>query len=334
MTCRPTPSTRCSAPAARSRQQLQAWTDTVISLGSDVDEVPILQRAVDRHVAIGVDQLTATEPDWLHHLIGTRPADPIGAHGWHDVAADIVRWRAQHDITSDGLGPVPDDPDAAWRRHTLSARCAATRTWLTNTNRHQPNWPIVRSHRELVQRHHELDAILDTAPADTRTVIAAARNGQLALSDVDEIIRQAGDTRQARQHWILEHWPHVVEYAEIDTTLRQQTWGPDPDEAFAGIDHRHLSEPLAAAIDSDQPWLRAALVALDPDDHTTLDDDQIDWLNNVAEHRATHRITSRDPLGPVPVDDDQRDEYDALLIQLDDTRAGIETDTPDLGVEL
>ena len=318
----------------RIETQLQAWTDTVISLGSDVDEVPILQRAVDRHVAIGVDQLTATEPDWLHHLIGTRPGDPIGAHGWDDVAADIVRWRAQHNITSDGLGPVPDDPDAAWRRHTLSARCAATRTWLTNTNRHQPNWPIVRSHRELVQRHHELDAILDTAPPDTRTVIAAARNGQLALSDVDEIIRQAGDTRQARQHWILEHWPHVVEYAEIDTTLRQQTWGPDPDEAFAGIDRRHFSEPLAAAIDSDQPWLRAALVALDPDDHTALDDDQIDWLNNVAEHRATHRITSRDPLGPVPVDDDQRDEYDALLIQLDDTRAGIEIDTPDLGVEL
>src|SRR4029079_262304 len=70
--------------------QLQAWTDTVISLGSDVDEVPILQRAVDRHDAIAVDQLTATEPDWLHHLIGTRPADPIGAHGWNDVAADLV----------------------------------------------------------------------------------------------------------------------------------------------------------------------------------------------------------------------------------------------------
>jgi hypothetical protein len=192
----------------------------------------------------------------------------------------------------------------------------------------------VRSHRELVQRHHELDAILDTAPADTRTVVAAARNGQLALSDVDEIIRHAGDTRQARQHWILEHWPHVVEDAEIDTSLRQQTWGPDPDEAFAGIDHRHFSEPLAAAIDSDQPWLRAALVALDPDDHTPLDDDQMDWLNNVAEHRDTHQITSRDPLGPVPLDVDQRDEYDALIIQLDEARAGIETDTQDLGVEL
>ena len=103
-----------------------------------------------------------------------------------------------------------------------------------------------------------------------------------------------------------------------------QQRGADRDEPLAGAGQR----PLAAAIDNDQPWLRAALVAL------ALDDDQIDWLNNVAEHRATHRITSSDPLGPVPVDDDQRDEYDALLIQLDDTRVGIEIDTPDLGVEL
>ena len=182
--------------------------------------------------------------------------------------------------------------------------------------------------------HHTQGGSTPAPSADTRTVITAARNGQLALSDIDEIIRQAEATRQARQHWILEHWPHVVEYEEVDTTLRQQTWGPDPDEAFAGIDDRHFSEPLAAAIDSDQPWLRAALVALDPDDHTALDDDQIDWLNKVSEYRATHGITSRDPFGPVPLDHDQRDEHYALLIQLDDTRAGIQTDTPDLGVEL
>ena len=71
-----------------------------------------------------------------------------------------------------------------------------------------------------------------------------------------------------------------------------------------------------------------------PRHHTTLDYDQIDWLNNVAAHRATHHITSRDPLGPVPVDQDHRDEYEALLIQLDNTRPGIEPDTQDLGVEL
>ena len=196
----------------------------------------------------------------------------------------------------------------------------------------------MRSHRELSRRHRELDAILDTAPDDTRHVINAARSGQLALTDIDEIVRNANDTRTARKHWILEHWPHVVEYAEISNTLRDQTWGPDPDAAFAGIDDRAIGDDLATALTADQPWLRAALVALDPDDHTPLTDDQLDWLNNVAEYRTAHNVTGRDPLGGAPIDTAAHDEYLALLDDLDHTRVrpALQQDDLDLdvGIEL
>ena len=220
-------------------ERLTAWTETVIALGSDIDEVTILQRAVDRAVAIGVGQLAGTQPDWLHHLIGPRPTDPIGATSWDAIVGDVVAWQQRHPAgAGDGLGPAPDDPTDTQAVAALRPGSAAARTRLTTSARHAPSWPVVRSHRELSRRHQELDAILDTAPADTRHVINAARSGQLALTDVDEIVRNANDARTARKHSIPEHWPHVVEYAEISTTLRDQTWGPDPDGSYAGIDDR------------------------------------------------------------------------------------------------
>ena len=307
----------------------------MIALGSDVDEVPLLQRAVDRAVAIGVGQLAGTQPDWLHHLIGPRPTDPIGAHSWDAIVGDVVAWQQRHPTTAgDGLGAPPDDTAHAQEWQALTARCASARTWLTGSERHEANWPIVRSHRELSHRQRELDVILDTAPDDTRHVINAARNGQLTLTDVDEIVRNAADARTARKHWILEHWPHVVEYAEISNTLRDHTWGPDPDAAFAGIDEQAVSDDLAAARNADQHWLRAALVALDPDDDTPLTDDQLDWLNDVAEYRTAHSVTGRDPLGAAPIDPAAQAEYLALLDDLDHTRTQSAPQHDDLDLDV
>ena len=315
---------------------MAAWSDTVIALGSDRDEVTVLQRAVDRAVAIGVGELAGAQPDWLHHLIGPRPTDPIGATSWDAIVGDVVAWRQRHPATAggDGLGPTPDDTIDAREWQDLTARCASARTWLTTAARHEPSWPVVRSHRELSRRHQELDAILDTAPDDTRHVINAARSGQLALTDLDEIVRNANDTRTARKHWILEHWPHVVEYAEITNTLRNQTWGPDPDAAFAGIDHRAIGDDLATALTTEQPWLRTALVALDPDDHTPLTDDQLNWLNNVAAYRTAHNVTGRDPLGSAPIDTVAHDEYLALLDDLDHARVRPEPREHDLDLDV
>ena len=220
-----------------------------------------------------------------------------------------------------GSDPAPDDPIDAREWQTLTTRSRPPGPGSPpppGTNRTGPSCAATENS---AAANRELDAILDTAPDDTRHVINAARSGQLALTDIDEIVRNANDARTARKHWILEHWPHVVEYAEISNILRDQTWGPDPDAAFAVIGDRAIGDDLATALSADEPWLRAALVALDPDDHTPLTDDQLEWLNNVAEFRAVHNVTGRDPLGAAPIDTAAHDEYLALLDSLNDIPA-------------
>jgi hypothetical protein len=66
-----------------------------------------------------------------------------------------------------------------------------------------------------------------------------------------------------------------------------------------------------------------------------LDDTQLTWLEAVAEYRATHHITTRDPLGPIPVDDADLEEFDQLLHQICDIRDGLVlVERDDLGIDL
>ena len=280
--------------------RFEAWAATVIALGSHPGEVNLTARAIHHHVAAHANQLAGDQPDWLDALIGPRPADPIGAGTWDGLVTDIARWRSRHQHTADGLGPVPADPEQRQQWHALNERLATTRSWLRHAGRHEPSWPAVRSRTELLARRQTLETILDTAPDDTRPVIAAVRAGQLTLTDVDEILRHAGEQRDARNHWILEHWPHVVEYAEVTTTLTEHTWGPDTDLLLGDVDPDDIGPHLAADIDAGASWLQAALCAIDANDDTPLSDAQVAWLDDVAEHRHTHRITGRDPLGPIP----------------------------------
>jgi hypothetical protein len=325
---------RVVAPA---RARIERWHAVLVDHGVAPADRHVYERAARVSVDRAAARLAAAQPDWLTERIGTRPARPPAAQVWDDTVRHLAGHRTRHHIDDphSAMGPAPLDPTLAQTWEHGNRLVAEARIWLDT---HTPGPTLaptrVRSAIELQDRRDILDAVFATAPADHRGLIGQLQAGDtLPFDDIAQLLTDALAAQGERRQWILEHWPHVVEYAEIDTTLRQQTWGPDPHEAFAGIDHDHVSESLAAAINGDQPWLRAALVALDPDDHTPLDDDQIDWLNNVAEYRATHRITRPDPLGPVPLDDDHRDEYEALLIQLDDIRPGVETDTQDLGVE-
>jgi conjugative relaxase-like TrwC/TraI family protein len=312
------------------------WSATVTALGSYPAEDEQMDRAIRQHIAARTARLAGAQPDWLDQLIGPRPADPVGAGTWDGLVAEIARWRSRYNITGDGIRPAPADVDqrAVWQQ--LNQRLAATRSWLHTADRHEPSWPAVRSHAELIARRRELDAILDTAPDDTRPVIAAVRAGQLALTDVDEILRQAGEGRDARKHWILEHWPHVVEYAEVTTTLREGRWGPDARRLLGQLDEEAFTPALATAIDDNEPWLQAALCAIDADDDTPLTAAQVDWLNDVADHRRANEIGSRDPLGPIPTDRTELTQFDHLLNGLHHARRTPEheRDDLDLGVDM
>ena len=237
-----------------------------------------------------------------------------------------------------GLGPVPDDPERRTQWEALSRRASATRRWLVEGDRHEPSWPAVRSRMELVDRRKELLAIFETAPADTRPVIDAVRSGQLAFVDVDEILRTAIAERNERRHWILEHWPHVVEYAEVSDAIIAGAWGPDAGLLLGELHEHEIGDALNVAITSHAPWLQAALCAFDADDDTPLTDRQITWLNDVADYRQRHNVTTRDPLGTEPIDPEQHDTFMELLTDLNNARPGRQLDPQelelDVGIEL
>ena len=75
------------------------------------------------------------------------------------------------------------------------------------------------------------------------------------LDDTAETLKTALETQHARRHWILEHWPHIVEYAEITNTLTHRLWGPDT----AAILENLAPEParaLGSAVAAGEPWIR------------------------------------------------------------------------------
>jgi hypothetical protein len=111
-----------------------------------------------------------------------------------------------------------------------------TRTWLASSDRHQPIEVTIRTVDELEQRLMQLDDILATAPADCRHLIAELQAGQLTLDDTAEHLRELLNDQQARRDWIVEHWPHVIEYHEVNRALAvgrpetelalQEIWSP------------------------------------------------------------------------------------------------------------
>ena len=323
---------------ARIERRLSAWSATVTALGSYPGEDEQMDRAIRQHIAARTARLAGAQPDWLDQLIGPRPADPVGAGTWDSLVADIARWRSRHHTNGDGIGPPPDDTGMLERWQDLNGRLASTRRWLLNSNRHEPSWPAARSHPELLARRRALEEVFDAAPPDSRPIIDAVRAGQLTLTDVDELVREATTARDARKQWILEHWPHVVEYDEINTLLTEGRWGPDRHHLLGHLDRDQLNEALSAAIRADEPWLQAALCAIDADDDAPLTSHQLAWINAAANHRAEHGITIRDPLGPIPTDRNQLAAFDALLADLHHLRTAPdlehEPEREDLGIEI
>ena len=91
----------------------------------------------------------------------------------------------------------------------------ANRTWIATTDRHAELPAIMRSDVERYDRLIELDDIFATAPADTRHIVTQLHDGQLSFDDTAELLQAALAQQDARRNWIIEHWPHIVEYQEL-----------------------------------------------------------------------------------------------------------------------
>ena len=187
--------------------QIDAWDSTLRSHGAEPGDAHLYTAAAQRSLDQAASSLAAEQPDWLHQLLGGRPTDVAGARTWDNAVTAIARWHITH---HEGPG---DDPAAA---HQLRTWITQTRTWLDTTDRTVPVTTVARTGVEIDQRRNELERILHNAPPDCRQIVDQLQGGQLALHDVDELLRSAMDQQDARRLWILEHWPHIVEYAEIE----------------------------------------------------------------------------------------------------------------------
>ena len=145
------------------------------------------------------------------------------AQVWDDTVHEIAAYQLRAHLETDhGLGGDQD----------LARSVAETRVWLASYS-DAPDASVVpmRTDDEMHARRTELDVIFDSAPADHRPLIARLRDGgQLSFDETTELLADALRAQDARTRWILAHWPHVVEYAEIGRALEAGV-GADPVEA-------------------------------------------------------------------------------------------------------
>lgn len=304
--------------AAPVRQRVERWYQVLADHGVGPSDRHVHQRAARLNIDRAAAHLAATQPQWLADLLGARPTRPAAAQVWDDTVAHIASHRARHHITDPAFGPVPADPTlaAVWGRgHAVVAQA---RVWLdTHTTRPAIGPTRTRSIRELEDRRHELDAILELAPADHRGLIDQLRaGGQLPFDDVAELLTDALAGQGERRRWILEHWPHVVEYAQITATIDTGFAGPEVTAVLTGLST--ASNPrLAHAADEGAPWLVTLAAQVIPADGSPATAGAVQLLGDVAGYRHRWDVTHPEPLGLAAADPEQAAERTLLTIAID-----------------
>jgi conjugative relaxase-like TrwC/TraI family protein len=169
-----------------------------------------IHHKIDQHTAV----LLAEQPDWLTTLAGQPPSDAIGFRTWRESVALIARHQLRYGI-DDGIGEPPHDglERSEWIR--IVGAIVANRHWIHSSERQSTLPAAIRSEVERYDRLIELDDLIATAPADTRQFVAQLQHGQLSLDDTAELLQTALAQQDARHNWIIEHWPHIVEYQEL-----------------------------------------------------------------------------------------------------------------------
>jgi hypothetical protein len=288
------------------------WTVFLDNRGVAAGEADLADRAARRKVERATNELIADRPDWLINLLGYQPADPIGLQTWTSAVRDIARWQQQTGRSAEAAG-VPIE---------LGQRLLATRAWLDRREHQSPMWPHRRSHRELVARRVELDAILDAAPSDHQRLVERLRSGEpTLLNETAEALADIVEHQRGRRDWILEHWPHIVEFAEVTQTLDAGLWGPDVDSIIANLDP-DPSSAFADSVAGEEPWLRLAIGRLASQWTTELHDGAATLLHDIADYRVRSGASGIDPLGDGPMPVDQEGDREDLLRRLDKIGGG------------
>ena len=277
---------------------LTNWTSYLAENGIAPGEADNVQQSIRRVIERAANTLIAEQPQWLTTLVGYQPDDPIGTQTWAAAVRDIATWRTRHHYTGDDVGltaGVDGQNRSSWE--ALNTRLVHVKAWLDHRDLPTVAWPRRRSRPELVARRTELDQIFDTAPADQQPLITRLRRGDpQLLDDTAETLKTALETQHARRHWILEHWPHIVEYAEITNTLAHQLWGADTATILGNL-VPETGSALAAAVAAEELWLAIAVGGLASQWATELRSDAANQLHAIAEYRQRWSVTSTQPFG-------------------------------------
>lgn len=204
--------------------ELENWERALLEHGVEVADFEMIPAAIEQRRTQLVHQLRATPPAWLRYWVGDRPTDPTGAVVYDDHLSKLAQWRDTHhlDDTTEGYGPAPAHPELRARWERLLDGALTARTWLAN---HQPSLDV-ETHDPidlLAARNRiiELEALFDAAPADTRRMVDdLTGNTTMTVEDRLEALAIAQKGLTERADWILEHWPNVVEYLDLqDLTI-------------------------------------------------------------------------------------------------------------------
>jgi conjugative relaxase-like TrwC/TraI family protein len=301
-------------------ETITRWNSCLQRHGVDARDPIRFERARGLVLDRAASALSADRPDWLTRLLGTRPGRPTAAAVWDAAVRELADYRLRTELepTTHGVGLVPNDPALVRRWQSTSRHLLEARKWLSG-DRDRPvlQWTRARSHSELMVRRGELDEILDSAPPDQRDLIQRLRrDGQLPLEETARALQDSLDAQGARREWILAHWPHVVEHAEISRALADGTWGPELPPLLDDLGS-DAAPDLAEALADGNPWIETALSRLVGSRNSWVDDTTRTLLSDIAAYRHQWNVTSPDPLGDRPRDLAQAQEYNRLVDYLD-----------------
>ena len=75
---------------------------------------------------------------------------------------------------------------------------------------------------ELVDRQHELQQLLATAPADQRQFIDRIVHSHLDTVEMHDYLSTAMAVQDERREWIIANWPHIVELEQVTQLITAQ----------------------------------------------------------------------------------------------------------------
>ena len=199
----------------------QQWAIALAEYGVNPGDADIYRRAVHTACDDAARRLQARPPEWLTTWIGTRPTTPAAAAVWDDATTRIAHHRLTHNIADNehGIGRRPTDPSGADQWHDMMLRLLEDRIWLADHPAPATTPIVSRTPSQLIDRRHELESLLATAPADQQQLMERITNSALDASQMHEYLAAALAVQGERRDWIIANWPHIVEVEQINQLI-------------------------------------------------------------------------------------------------------------------